>query len=85
MAPGRSAFHGQTTAVIFDEILNRMPTPPARANPDIPLALEQIIVKALEKDRELRYGSAADLRADLKRLKRETESGRATAARGVAI
>ena len=80
MATGRSAFHGQTTAVIFDEILNRMPTAPARANPDIPLALEQIIVKALEKDRELRYSSAADLRADLKRLKRETESGRATAA-----
>jgi serine/threonine-protein kinase len=82
MATGRSAFHGQTTAVIFDEILNRMPTPPARANPDIPLALEQIIVKALEKDRELRYGSAADLRADLKRLKRETESVRAAAAVG---
>jgi eukaryotic-like serine/threonine-protein kinase len=82
MATGRSAFTGQTTAVIFDEILNRMPTAPARANPDIPLALEQIIVKALEKDRELRYGSAADLRADLKRLKRETESVRATAAVG---
>ena len=82
MATGRSAFAGHTTAVIFDEILNRMPTAPARANPDIPLALEQIIVKALEKDRELRYGSAADLRADLKRLKRETESVKAAAAVG---
>jgi eukaryotic-like serine/threonine-protein kinase len=80
MATGRSAFAGQTTAVIFDEILNRMPTAPARANPDIPPALEHIIVKALEKDRELRYGSAADLRADLKRLKRETESGRTASA-----
>jgi serine/threonine-protein kinase len=79
MATGRSAFAGQTTAVIFDEILNRMPTAPARANPDIPLALEHIIVKALEKDRELRYGSAADLRADLKRLKRETESAKTSA------
>jgi TolB-like protein/Flp pilus assembly protein TadD len=68
--------------VIFDEILNRMPTAPARANPDIPLALEHIIVKALEKDRELRYGSAADLRADLKRLKRETESVSTSAAAG---
>jgi TolB-like protein/Flp pilus assembly protein TadD len=82
MATGRSAFPGHTTAVIFDEILNRMPTAPARVNPDMPPALEQIIFKALEKDRELRYGSAADLRADLKRLKRETESVRAAAAIG---
>jgi len=80
MATGRSAFHGHTTAVIFDEILNRMPTLPARANPDIPPALEEIILKALDKDRELRYGSAADLRADLKRLKRETESVKSTVA-----
>src|SRR5213593_1268840 len=74
MTTGRTAFHGQTTALIFDEILNRMPTPPARVNPDIPPGLEQIILKALDKDRELRYGTAADLRADLRRLKRETES-----------
>ena len=74
MATGRTAFNGQTTALIFDEILNRMPTPPVRLNPNIPNGLEQIILKALDKDRELRYGSAADLRADLKRLKRETES-----------
>jgi eukaryotic-like serine/threonine-protein kinase len=74
MTTGRTAFNGQTTALVFDEILNRMPTPPARVNPNIPPGLEQIILKALDKDRELRYGSAADLRADLKRLKRETES-----------
>jgi len=80
MTTGRTAFHGQTTALIFDEILNRMPTSPARFNPDIPHGLEQIILKALDKDRELRYGSAADLRADLKRLKRETESASAQSA-----
>src|SRR5262249_37949066 len=79
MATGRTAFNGQTTALIFDEILNRMPTPPVRLNPNIPHGLEQIILKALDKDRELRYGSAADLRADLKRLKRETESATAPA------
>ena len=80
MTTGRTAFNGQTTALIFDEILNRMPTSPARVNPNIPHGLEQIILKALDKDRELRYGSAADLRADLKRLKRETESASASAA-----
>src|SRR5438093_4043552 len=80
MATGRRAFAGQTTAVIFDEILNRMPVPPMRLNPVVPAELEHIITKALDKDKELRYGSAADLRADLKRLKRETESGRAAAA-----
>ena len=82
MTTGRAAFAGQTTALIFDEILNRMPTPPARVNPDTPPALEQIILKALEKDRDLRYSSAADLRSDLKRLKRETESVSAVAATG---
>ncbi|PYR29706.1 MAG: hypothetical protein DMF92_10955, partial [Acidobacteria bacterium] len=80
MATGRRAFSGQTTAVIFDEILNRMPVPPMRLNPVLPAELEHIITKALDKDKELRYGSAADLRADVKRLKRETESGRAAAA-----
>ena len=80
MATGRRAFSGHTTAVIFDEILNKMPLAPARLNPVVPSELEHIIIKALEKDRELRYGSAADLRADLKRLKRETDSGRAAAA-----
>jgi serine/threonine protein kinase/tetratricopeptide (TPR) repeat protein len=80
MATGRRAFSGQTTAIIFDEILNRMPLAPMRLNPVVPSELEHIITKALDKDKELRYGSAADLRADLKRLRRETESGRAAVA-----
>jgi serine/threonine protein kinase/Flp pilus assembly protein TadD len=81
MATGRRAFAGATTAVVFDEILNRMPIPPKRFNPQLPRGLEDIINKALEKDRDLRYRTAADLHTDLKRLKRETESGR-TAASG---
>src|SRR2546422_4934197 len=80
MATGRRAFSGHTTAIIFDEILNKMPLAPVRLNPEVPSELEHIITKALDKDKELRYGTAADLRADLKRLKRETESGRAAAA-----
>jgi serine/threonine protein kinase/tetratricopeptide (TPR) repeat protein len=75
MATGRPAFGGTSTAVTFDEILNRAPQPPRRINPAVPHELEGIISKALEKDRHLRYGSAADLRADLKRLKRDTGSG----------
>jgi serine/threonine protein kinase/Flp pilus assembly protein TadD len=82
MATGRHAFPGHTTALIFDEILNRMPVPPTRLNPDLPAALEHIINKALEKDRALRYRSAADLRSDLKRIKRESDSGRITALGG---
>ncbi len=74
MATGRQAFAGNTAGVIHDAILNRAPTPPARVNPDVPPALEQIINKALEKDRKLRYQNAADLLADLKRLKRDTDS-----------
>jgi len=77
MATGRQAFSGATTAVIHDTILNRTPTAPTRLNPDLPMQLEQIIHKALEKNRELRYQTAAELRADLKRLKRDTDSGRA--------
>jgi serine/threonine-protein kinase len=80
MATGRSPFGGQTTAVIFDALLNKEPPPTMRFNPSVPEGLERIISKALEKDRDLRYGSAADLRADLKRLKRETDSGRIPAA-----
>jgi TolB-like protein/Flp pilus assembly protein TadD len=80
MATGRPAFAGTTTAITFDEILNRIPAAPSRVNPAMPHALETIISKALEKDRQLRYLSAADMRADLKRLKRDTESGRSLTA-----
>ena len=80
MATGQAAFNGSTAAVIFDAILNRNPTAPSALNPSVPPKLEEIIFKALEKDRDLRYQSAAELRADLKRLKRDTESSRVLAA-----
>jgi len=82
MATGRLAFAGNTTAVIHDAILNRAPTPPLRLNPDLPPKLEEIIGKALEKDRKLRYQNAADLRADLQRLKRDTDTSRTAALAG---
>jgi serine/threonine protein kinase len=75
MATGRQAFSGSSTAVIHDAILNRMPPLAARANPEVTPDLERIIEKALEKDRKLRYQSAAEFRTDLQRLKRDAQSG----------
>ncbi len=80
MATGMLPFRGDTSALIFQSILDRAPTPAIRMNPDLPAKLEDIINKALEKDRNLRYQHAADIRADLQRLKRDTDTGRAVAA-----
>jgi eukaryotic-like serine/threonine-protein kinase len=80
MTTGVLPFRGDTSGVITEAILNRAPVPPVRLNPDLPPALEALINKALEKDRKLRYQSAADLRTDLRRLKRDSDSG-ATRAR----
>jgi serine/threonine protein kinase/tetratricopeptide (TPR) repeat protein len=79
MSTGALPFRGDTSALIFDAILNRVPVSPIRLNADLPPKLEDIINKALEKDRNLRYQHAADVRADLQRLKRDTESGRSVA------
>jgi eukaryotic-like serine/threonine-protein kinase len=76
MITGTQPFKGQTTAAVFDGILHRAPTAPVRLNPEVPVELEQIVNKAMEKDRTLRYQSAADLRADLARLRRASDSGR---------
>ena len=78
MATGQAAFTGNTSAVIFDAILNRTPPSPSSLNPALPAKLEEIIGKSLEKDRDLRYQTAAELRGDLKRLKRDTDSSRAS-------
>jgi serine/threonine protein kinase/tetratricopeptide (TPR) repeat protein len=80
MATGSLPFRGESSGVITEAILNRAPVAPVRLNPDLPPQLEQIITKALEKDRDLRYQHASEMRSDLKRLKRDTDTGR-TAAR----
>jgi eukaryotic-like serine/threonine-protein kinase len=76
MATGNLPFRGESTGVIFDSILNRLPVPAVRLNPDLPVELERIINKCLDKDRNLRYQHASEIRTDLQRLKRDTESTR---------
>ncbi len=79
MATGRQAFGGETAAVVFDSILNRALAPASQSNPGLPPKLDEIIAKSLEKDRDLRYQTAAEMRGDLKRLRRDIESGKTSA------
>jgi serine/threonine protein kinase/Tfp pilus assembly protein PilF len=79
MATGQLPFRGESSASIFEAILNRVPVAPVRSNPGLPEELERIITKALEKDRSLRFQGAAELRSDLQRLKRDTDTGHSTA------
>jgi eukaryotic-like serine/threonine-protein kinase len=85
MATGKLPFEGETAATIFDGILNRAPTSPVELNPELPPKLDEIIRTALEKDRDLRYQSAAEMRAELKRLKRDTSSGKVAVSSGSAV
>jgi serine/threonine protein kinase len=78
MATGRMAFPGATSAIVIEAVLNRTPTAMARVNPDLPPELEHIVAKSLEKDRKLRYQHGSEICADLQRLKRDTESSKAT-------
>jgi eukaryotic-like serine/threonine-protein kinase len=80
MATGQLPFRGDSSATIFDEILNRAPVPPVRLNPDLPAKLEEVINKALEKDRRLRYQSTSEIRTDLQRVRRDTDTARTAAA-----
>jgi serine/threonine protein kinase len=83
MAAGRMAFPGSTAAIVHEAILNRPPIPLARLNPELPPRLEEITHKALERDRKLRYQNASDMRTDLQRLKRDTDSARSGVATGL--
>ena len=77
MVTGTRPFRGESTGIILESILNRAPVAPVRLNPDMPAELEHIIDKCLEKDRQLRYQHAGEIRTDLQRLKRDADSGRA--------
>ena len=85
MSTARPAFSGNTSAMVFDAILHKAPVSPVRLNPDVPAELERIVGKALEKDRKLRYQTASEMVADLKRFRREIDSGRASSASGFAL
>jgi len=82
MCTGKVAFGGSTSAIVFEAILNRVPTPPPQLNPSLPSDLNRIIGRALEKDRELRYQTASEIRSELRRLKRDLDSNRIAAAQG---